>query len=145
MVKLSPFLFSTDILTTQQKCGCWLYFRLKSASRMFHIIVAFCAQGLLPWYCYHLPSWGREILLHLGKACPSRMHGLERQIEVRKPLQLPESISLSQKFVCVEHEVGQQLNFRMCQSSHWNKGMDDFHHIQMKPEVVFRQGRQYLG
>lgn len=94
MVKLSLFLFSTDILIIQQKCGSRLYFHLKTASRMLHSIVASCAQGLLPWSSYHLPSWDRETLQYLGKSC------LERKMEVRKPLQLPESISLTEVHVC---------------------------------------------
>lgn len=142
MVKLSLFLFSIDTLITQQKYGCWLYFHLKNASRMFHSTVVFYAPGLLPWSGCHLCSWGREILLHLGK---SRMHGLERKMEARKPLQLPESISLSQKFVWEKYEVGQQLDFGLGQPSPRNKDADDFHHIQMKPEEVFRQEQRDLA
>lgn len=128
-----PCFFSTGILITQQKSGSWLYFHLKNALRMFQAIFVFSAQGLLLWSSYHLPSWGMEILLYLGNSCASSMHGLEGKMEVRKPLQLPESIS-SHKSLCAEYEVEQQFD---CASPL----PDDFHHIQTKLEGVFRQKR----
>lgn len=143
MVKLSLFLFSTDVLITQQKCGCWLYFHLKNASRMLHAIVLFYAQGLLLWPGYHLPSWGREILLYLEKPCPSRMHGLEKKMEGRKEGSHYSSqrVSPLHRSLCVQGmRWGSSLTLD-CQSDTWYKGTDDFLHIQMKPEEVFRQGQ----
>lgn len=139
MVKLSLFLLSIDILITQQRRGCWLYFHLRNTIRMFRAIVVLYAQGFLAWFGYQLPCCSREILPYLGKPCPSRM---ERK--VRKPLQLPESIHLSQQFVSLGYEMGQQLNLRLWQSCPWNKSTGDFHHIQTKTQEVLRPGQRYL-
>lgn len=43
----------------------------------------------------------------VGKIYPSKMSSLERKMEVDKPLQHPENISLPKEMcVCVEYEVG---------------------------------------
>lgn len=137
MVKLSLFLFSIDILITQQKRGCWLYFHLRNTIRMFRAIVVFRAQGFSHGLATSSP-------VAVGRYYHTLGNLVHPGWKVRKPLQLPESIHLSQQFVSLEYEMGQQLNLRLWQSCPWNKSAGDFHHIQTKPQEVLRPGQRYL-